>query len=418
MCRCSPLARSIAGLAICASLLFPSSQVPAAYLLQSGDVLELVVAGVPDLRQRATVGIDGDVSFPLVGQLAAGGKDIADLRARLLAGMASMTYQQRTTDGREVTHIIRPEEISVSVVEHRRIYLSGDVARPGEQPYRSGMTVRQAIAVAGGYQVARIPTDQFIESSSNLRAEYEVLWSDYAHERAREWRVRTELGETVEANPMSVEASIVPELMNQLFATELNQLKARTADLERERNHLQDAVDHSTTQLAVLAERLKEDEEAYRADVADFEKIREQFRRGVTANARISEERRTVLLSSTRILRTIVEISNIERQRTEYLRQKNHLIDQRRSDLLNELQETTIRIAQLRARLRGVEAKVLYSSSVQSELIRGSGARPQLVIHRPGTPRSIPGDEDTELQPGDTVSIALLGNGSEGETAR
>jgi polysaccharide export outer membrane protein len=39
--------------------------------------------------------------------------------------------------------------------EQRPVYLNGDVSRPGEQRYRLGLTVRQAIALAGGYHIMR-----------------------------------------------------------------------------------------------------------------------------------------------------------------------------------------------------------------------------------------------------------------------
>ena len=39
--------------------------------------------------------------------------------------------------------------------EQRPVYLNGDVSRPGEQRYRLGLTVRQTIALAGGYDIMR-----------------------------------------------------------------------------------------------------------------------------------------------------------------------------------------------------------------------------------------------------------------------
>ncbi|WP_336486908.1 polysaccharide biosynthesis/export family protein [Methylobacterium nigriterrae] len=408
MDRCSALVRALACLAICASVLFSSTSARAAYLLQSGDVLELVVAGVPELRQRSTVGIDGEVSFPIAGQLTAAGTDISDLQSRLLAVMASKVYQQRTTNGREVTHVIEPGEISVSVVAYRQIYLSGDVARPGEQPYRNGMTVRQAIAVAGGYDVLRRVDDSTLQSS-DLRAEYESLSADYVREQARERRVRMELGEKPGTEPANPKIPVASDLMRRLAEAEDNQFKARTTDLERERKYLQDAIQTSVAQLGVLAEKRNKDEANNKADIADFEQMRDLFQRGVTVNVSISASRRAVLLSSTQILRTIVETSNIERQRTDYERQMTRLLAQRRQELLRELQDTNVRVAQLNARLRSVGEKLLYSSTVQSQLIRGTGAHPDILVHRLSTRNSIPGDENTELQPGDTVSVALRG---------
>ncbi|WP_336487916.1 polysaccharide biosynthesis/export family protein [Methylobacterium nigriterrae] len=408
--RRSRLLPPVGLLAICVALLAPIGPARAAYLLQSGDVLELVVAGVPELRQRSTIGVDGDVAFPLVGQIAAGGHEIGDLRTRLLNQLGSKVYQQRTNDGREVTHVIQPEEVSVSVVEYRQVYLSGDVARPGEQPFRAGMTVRQAVAVAGGFDVLRFRMNNPVLESADLRAEYESLWADYAREQARIWRVRSELGEKIETDPAELKLPVAPELMKRLITAEDNQLKTRNGDLERERKHLQDAIQTSTAQLAVLAEKRKKDEEGNQADVADFEKIRELFQRGITANVRITESRRAVLLSSTQLLQTIVEITNIERQRNDYSRQLTRLNDQRRLDLLREQQDTNVRVAQLTARLRAVGEKLLYSSTMQSQLIRGTGARPEFLVYRSGSKHAVPGNEDTELSPGDTVFVALRGD--------
>jgi polysaccharide export outer membrane protein len=394
-----------------AALLLGTSPVSATYRLQTGDILELVIAGVPELRQRSTVSLDGDASFPLVGQIQAGGLSVAELKARLLNDLASKVYQQRTMDGREVSHVIQPEEIGVSVVEYRPIYLNGDVTRPGEQPFRPGMTIRQAVAVAGGLDVLRYRMNNPILESADLRAEYQTQWTEYAREQARLWRVRTELGEKPDIDPANLQIPIAPELMKKLINTEDNQLKTRSGDMERERKHLQDAMQTSASQLAVLAEKRKKDEEGNLADEADFEKVREFFQRGISANNRITESRRAVLLSSTQLLQTIVEISNIERQRTDYARQLSRLNDQRRLDLLREQQEVNVRIAQISARLRSVGEKLLYSSTLQSQLVRGNGGSPDFMIYRAGERRAEPATEDMQLLPGDTVAVTLRGGG-------
>jgi hypothetical protein len=55
---------------------------------------------------------------------------------------------------------------------------------------------------------------------------------------------------------------------------------------------------------------------------------------------------------------------------------------------------------------------------MQSQLMSGSNARPQLLVYRSGTRHSIQGDEDTELQPGDTVFVALRGDALVGQMMR
>ncbi len=58
-------------------------------------------------------------------------------------------------DGREIQHLILANEIVVTVVGYRAVYVSGHVVKPGEYPFRPGITVRQAIAIAGGYDLVR-----------------------------------------------------------------------------------------------------------------------------------------------------------------------------------------------------------------------------------------------------------------------
>ncbi|WP_406857280.1 polysaccharide biosynthesis/export family protein [Alsobacter sp. KACC 23698] len=379
----------------------------AEYKLQAGDSLELVVAGVAELRQRSTIGLDGDVSFPLVGQLPAGGLTLAELRTKLLKDLSSKVFQQRTADGREVAHVILPEEIGLSVVEYRGVYLTGDVARPGEQPYKPGLSIRQAVAVAGGYDIARFRMNNPVLESADLRAEYESLWTDFSREQAHLWRLKTELGQDAGANPATLKLPIPPELQARFISTEADHMKIRRSELEKERAHLEEAIRTTSVQLGVLSEKRKKDEEGNAADTADFERVREMSQRGMASNTRISESRRAALMSSTQLLQTIVEISNIERQKHDYGMQLERLENQRRVEVLREYQDTNVKVAQLTARIRSVGEKLLYSSTLQSQLISGNTGKPEFVIYRSGSPAAVHATEDAEILPGDTVAITL-----------
>src|SRR5947209_8453467 len=131
----------------------------AEYRLAPGDVLEIGAVGAPDLRHRATIDVDGRASLLLLGNVKVAGLTLAELREQLKSQLSTKTFRARETDsrGRSLASsgsdvvTISPEEVIVEVVEYRPIYLNGDVAKPGAQPYRPGMTVRQAIALAGGY---------------------------------------------------------------------------------------------------------------------------------------------------------------------------------------------------------------------------------------------------------------------------
>ncbi|WP_281401831.1 polysaccharide biosynthesis/export family protein [Microvirga soli] len=378
------------------------------YRLRPGDAVEMTIIGAQELRVRSPIAFDGTISLPLLGQAEAADLTLSELRAKVVQQVSSKIYRQRTPEGREIAHVLSPDDISLTVAEYRPIYLNGDVTRPGEQPFRPGMTVRQAVAVAGGYDVMRFRMNNPILESADLKAEYQSLWIEFARIQAQTWRLRTELGEDVSPTP-KLDLPVSPETVQKFVGTEREQLKVRKSDLDKEKSRLRDAIDQAKMQLRVLAEKKAKDEEGNQADNSDLERLRQLLEKGTTINVRISEARRAALMSSTQLLQTIVEISNIERQQTEYARQLERTDDQRRMSVLTELQEANLRIAQVTTRLQTVSEKLLYTSTLQSQLVRGSGGRPSFEVFRSGRNgrERIDADEETKLLPGDVVDITL-----------
>jgi Polysaccharide biosynthesis/export protein/SLBB domain len=143
-------------LLLAASLVLMPVPAVAQYKLQSGDTLEISMAGVPDFKQRSPVGVEGTIILPLAGQIKVSGLSILDARAAIARDLANRIYRRLTPDGREIPHLVLADEIVVTVVEYRPIYVNGDVVKPGEYTFRPGITVRQAIAIAGGCDLMRL----------------------------------------------------------------------------------------------------------------------------------------------------------------------------------------------------------------------------------------------------------------------
>ena len=72
----------------------------AEYRIQTGDVLEVAVAGIPELKQRVPVSVDGEISYPLIGQIKVAGMPISEARDTLKTILPTRIYQQRTSEGR------------------------------------------------------------------------------------------------------------------------------------------------------------------------------------------------------------------------------------------------------------------------------------------------------------------------------
>jgi polysaccharide export outer membrane protein len=110
--------------------------------LQAGDVIEVRVFREPDLAGIFQVALQGGFSFPLVGEVQAAGKSPFEV-ARAL--------EERLADG-----YIRNPQVTVLVKERRaaKIFVLGQVSRPGTFDFEPGMTVIQAISNAGGFTAA------------------------------------------------------------------------------------------------------------------------------------------------------------------------------------------------------------------------------------------------------------------------
>ncbi len=107
------------------------------YELGSGDRLRVIVFGEPDLSGEFDVGGSGVVALPLIGQVRANGLTLSAFEDAVEA---------KLQDG----YLTNPR-VSVEVMNYRPFYIYGEVSEPGQYPYTSGMTVLNAVAVAGGY---------------------------------------------------------------------------------------------------------------------------------------------------------------------------------------------------------------------------------------------------------------------------
>ena len=105
-----------------------------------GDVFDVRVFGEADLSGSYRVGQDGTIDFPLVGQIEVLGQEPTATAALIGAAL------------REGGYLVNPQ-VSVFVQEYnsKRFSVLGAVGSPGSFEVRSGLTVVQAIGLAGGF---------------------------------------------------------------------------------------------------------------------------------------------------------------------------------------------------------------------------------------------------------------------------
>jgi len=389
--------------------LYSSSPVHAEYRLQPGDIIEVSVAGAPELRQRVPVELDGSISFPLIGSVHVAGLQPSEMRVKIQSALASKVFRTRGPDGREQPRTVERDEVAATVVEYRPIYVAGDVMRPGQQTYRPQMTVRQAIALSGGFNFMRPREPGQTINTSALQGEYTTTWLNLLKERVRIWRIRTELGEDVSFSPNDMPpAPVARSVVTQVVSTEAEYQRARQVDHDREKAFLAQAVKQSDEQIAILTEQQEKEEEGIQADMQELQRATELYGKGSLISQRVTDARRAVLLSATRKLQSSAQLMLVKRQRSDFQRQLDKLDEQRRLNLLRELQEASVNSSSLSAKLRGID-ETLRSANAAPPRVLEFGDQPSVVVIRKegDNVTRLKGEYDFVLEPGDTVEIAL-----------
>ncbi|PSC03116.1 polysaccharide export protein [Alsobacter soli] len=409
--RGAMLRRAALSLLTVAWLVPASARAADEYRIQPGDGLEMAVAGFPDLRQRVTVNVDGVIAVPVFGSFTIAGKTLAEALALVRDAVPSKAIHMRTPDGRDNLFAVEAGEVSLALVDYRPIYLRGDVAKPGEQAFRPGLTVRQAVSLAGGYDLVRFRVTNPFLDAADLRSQYESLWTDYARQQLRAARLQAELDGRDLIDTKSLFRPPLPTpVLDQLTDLELQQLKINQQNNRAETEYLRKAAAQAETYVGQLSELQRQLAAGTAAQAENLKRIQAAFDKGLAAINRMTDEQRALLAQSDRTLTVASELTKAQKSLQEASRDIDRTADKRRTQLLADLQDAKARMAALTSSIQGVSDKLLYVGSLRSQLVRGTGNRVQLLVFRKGPDgktQQIAANEDASLVPGDVVEVAL-----------
>lgn len=390
----------------------------AEYSLAPGDIVEMSIVGMRDLRHRAQVDFDGKVSLPLVGSVEAAGLSLAGLRARIQEAIGRKAVRQRMDDGRETSVLIEPDEVTLDIAEYRPVYVNGDVSKPGEVRFRSSLTVRQAVALAGGYDLMRFRLDNPFLQSADFESDLKVQTAENARLQSRIARLESELKGQPEIATASggdvklpFKVSVPAAFASQIANLEAERFKVREADYGKQTANLRTLIGFGNTSLNSLSEQSAREEESGKLDEEDFKRNSTLFDRGNQTINRVVDARRVMLLGSTRLLQTKVQVERVRRELETDQGNLARLEANRRLEIVGELQDARVQMEGVRAKIAATGQKLLYTSTVRSQLIKGAGGRPNIVVIRRQTgsdPVRLTANEDMTLFPGDVVEISLV----------
>jgi polysaccharide export outer membrane protein len=413
--------------------MFLSTPASADYRLQTGDVLAISVFGVSELHaEGAAVDVDGKISFPLIGKISAAGSTAAELRDKIATLFADQVFGSSGSGPRSTSGGITPREILITVTEYRPVYVSGDVLRSGAQAFRPGLTVRQAISLAGGVnadhgiETANSPgSDHGATDRGTIQAQYSALWIDFARETALIWRLEQErdrqdnkvqqdamgqipTGAASSINSIMGKIPIPATLLSQITIDEADQLQLNKEASTSQRNYLEQTIGQIDAQLAVLIRQQGDEQHESELDLSEFDKVRGLYNLGWVTTDRMASLRRTAFTATSQKVQTSSLIAQAQRERSDLTQRLLQLDSDHRISVAHDIEEANVNLAKIRSSLQALGDKVLFASD------RGGDAgtpehegRLTISIFRTtdGVSTPITATEDMALLPGDVVTV-------------
>lgn len=106
------------------------------YILGPGDRIVITVYGESDLNLDVILTGSGVINYPFIGEVVVVGLTTDQLKKKIVLEL-------------KPDYLINPE-VNIVILSFRKFYIYGEVSKPGGYDFQLGLTLRKAIAVAGG----------------------------------------------------------------------------------------------------------------------------------------------------------------------------------------------------------------------------------------------------------------------------
>lgn len=108
------------------------------YRLYPGDQIDVATPSAPELNRSVTVGLDGRIQMPLIGGFMAADRSTPQLEQVLTAAYASQLIDPKV-------------EVTVKLAQPLRVFVGGEVGKPGVYDMPGDIDALQASVMAGGF---------------------------------------------------------------------------------------------------------------------------------------------------------------------------------------------------------------------------------------------------------------------------
>ncbi|MFA5901251.1 MAG: polysaccharide biosynthesis/export family protein [Hyphomicrobium sp.] len=350
-------------------------------------------------KAEHTVDSSGILSLPLLGSILARGLTTDEL---------ARSIGERLQDK---MGLAESPDITIELVQHRPFYVVGAVEKPGEYPYRPGLTVLKAYAIAGGKPRSAAGLMRLEREAISTRGELDSMGLEEAGLRMRMARLGAELSN----------ASVVtwPDALKQQIETGHLQKVAQQEQLvfDTRRNAFQtqlNALEQLQSYLTEEVQSLEKQAELHKVEVDSVKEesrlVNDLHKRGLAVTSRkLALERNVAQVDGDRLRLE----SSLMRARQEVSKTEISIIDlkaKRSSEVSAEMQKSQSRLDELQARTETARNLLFETETVAPQIVaqyeKSQDMRPIYKIVRDG--RTLEGSEvsdATAILPDDTIII-------------
>ena len=155
------------------------------YKVLPGDILQISVWGEEDLQGEVLVRPDGGISFPLCGDISARDRSVVDLQQEIASRLSRYVSDPVVT-------------VSVAEVQGNKIYVIGQVSRPGFFVVNPQVDVLQALSMAGGTTpFANLNDIKILRRNGSSQEVLEFRYNDVINGRRLEQNIIVQSGDIV-----------------------------------------------------------------------------------------------------------------------------------------------------------------------------------------------------------------------------
>lgn len=345
-----------------------------------------------------TVGPSGNISLPLVGEMAAAGKTTSEIGQEI-----SETLQQKFG-------LLDRPDASVELAEFRPVFISGDVQTPGRYPYAPDLTVLKAVSLAGGIRRAADAGLRTERDFINARGNYEVLIAERNGLLAKRARLIAEAEGTKEIG-FPKELQETPSGKKSI-ADETAFKEARETRLRVQLSAIEDLKTLLQNEVVSLEKKIASQTRQIELSRKELKGIGDLANKGLAVNSRVlSIERSTaeleakVLDMETSVLRAKQDISKANQDAANLQNEWNAGVAQERQQAEAAIEQLNLKVAMYRDLMSEALARDPQAAGASGEGLPKIGF--SIVREAEGKTTEMPAEENTPVLPGDVIKVGI-----------